>query len=123
MVSATRWALASRRGVRRAGRPSVDRLDEQRATAGPGDAIIVPAEVPFEFANNDGDSALRLLHKFGSPGVDAGCSPRFESIYRDLEQGWVDVIGDNEVERVRTNLEAVLLDPATQRLPPIRPPW
>lgn len=36
------------------------RLDGQPATAATGDAIVVPADVPFELAN-ESDEALRLL--------------------------------------------------------------
>lgn len=36
------------------------RLDGEQATAHPGDAIVVPAGIPFEVANDD-DSVLRLL--------------------------------------------------------------
>ena len=35
-------------------------LDGEQATAHPGDAIVVPAGIPFEVANDD-DSVLRLL--------------------------------------------------------------
>ena len=35
------------------------RLDGEQATAHPGDAIVVPAGIPFEVANDD--SVLRLL--------------------------------------------------------------
>ena len=41
-----------------------------------------------------------------------------ESIYRDLERRWAVVVGEDRVERLRTDLEALLLDPATGRLPP-----
>ena len=46
-----------------------------------------------------------------------------ETVYRDLEQRWADVIGVDTVERLRADLETVLLDPATDRLPPVRPLW
>ena len=36
------------------------RLNGEQATAHPGDAIVVPAGIPFEVANDD-DSVLRLL--------------------------------------------------------------
>ena len=41
-----------------------------------------------------------------------------ESIYSDLEQRWAVVVGEDRVERLRTDLEALLWDPATGRLPP-----
>lgn len=46
-----------------------------------------------------------------------------ESIYRDLEQRWADVVGEDRVEQLRTDLEDLLLDPTTGRLPPVRPLW
>ena len=46
-----------------------------------------------------------------------------ESIYRDLEQRWAVAVGEDLVERLRTDLQALLLDPATGRLPPVRPLW
>lgn len=46
-----------------------------------------------------------------------------DSIYRDLEQRWAHVVGEDRVERLRGDLEDLLLDPATGRLPPVRPLW
>jgi hypothetical protein len=40
-----------------------------------------------------------------------------ESIYRDLEQRWADVVGQDRAERLRADLDALLLGPTTQRLP------
>lgn len=46
-----------------------------------------------------------------------------ESIYREREQQWAQVIGADRVELLRSDLESLLLDPATRRLPALRPLW
>ncbi len=46
-----------------------------------------------------------------------------ESIYREMDERWAATLGADRIERVRTDLETVLLDPDTHQLPPIRPLW
>jgi len=54
-----------------------------------------------------------------------GCAflERAERIYADLEAQWAAVIGRDSVERLRTDLTAVLLARHGGALPPIRPTW
>jgi DNA-binding MarR family transcriptional regulator len=46
-----------------------------------------------------------------------------ERIYGDLEARWGEVIGTEEVERLRQGLTAVLTDGGRRELPAIRPTW
>ena len=53
--------------------------------------------------------------EIGSPSV-AIHAGRGRVIYRDLEQRWAVVVGEDRVERLRTDLQALLLDPATGQM-------
>jgi DNA-binding MarR family transcriptional regulator len=46
-----------------------------------------------------------------------------EDIYRELEQEWVDALGADRLEGIRTSLVAVLSQADGGRLPPVRPSW
>ena len=46
-----------------------------------------------------------------------------EDIYRELEARWAAVIGDGELEHLRSLLTRVLTSDGTEQLPPIRPTW
>lgn len=46
-----------------------------------------------------------------------------EDIYGELEAGWADVVGRDDVERVRASLETVLRARHGGELPPVRPTW
>jgi DNA-binding MarR family transcriptional regulator len=46
-----------------------------------------------------------------------------ESIYSELENGWSERIGVNEVERVRRALTRVITRTDDGQLPPVRPTW
>ncbi len=46
-----------------------------------------------------------------------------ETVYGEMEGRWAQEIGRRRVERMRTDLEELLTDPATKRLPPVRPLW
>ena len=46
-----------------------------------------------------------------------------EEIYVDLEARWADVIGTDELERLRHGLTAALTDNGRHELPAIRPAW
>ncbi len=46
-----------------------------------------------------------------------------ERIYRDLEAEWAAVVGEHAVERLRTDLTAVLASANDGQLPPVRPTW
>jgi DNA-binding MarR family transcriptional regulator len=46
-----------------------------------------------------------------------------EEIYDELERGWADVIGANQVERLRRDLTRVLTRLNDGELPPVRPTW
>ena len=45
-----------------------------------------------------------------------------ESIYAELEAGWADIVGRDHVERLRTDLVAVVAAP-DGTLPAVRPSW
>ncbi len=46
-----------------------------------------------------------------------------EAIYEEMEERWAMAIGRKRVERLRADLEGLLTDPTTERLPPVRPLW
>jgi DNA-binding MarR family transcriptional regulator len=46
-----------------------------------------------------------------------------EQIYRDLEAEWAEIVGHDELARVRLDLVRMLSDRETGRLPPVRPTW
>lgn len=46
-----------------------------------------------------------------------------EDIYGELEAGWAEVVGRDDVERMRTALETVLRSRHGGDLPPVRPTW
>jgi DNA-binding MarR family transcriptional regulator len=46
-----------------------------------------------------------------------------ETIYRELEQGWAEVIGADRLEQLRADLTAILTGSGSRVLPPVRPLW
>ncbi|WP_157954240.1 MarR family winged helix-turn-helix transcriptional regulator [Saccharospirillum mangrovi] len=46
-----------------------------------------------------------------------------ETIYRDIEGGWADVLGQDQLEQVRTALTTALRATNDGELPAVRPTW
>jgi DNA-binding MarR family transcriptional regulator len=46
-----------------------------------------------------------------------------EQIYAELEDGWAELIGPSQLDRMRRDLMRILSDPGQDQLPPVRPPW
>lgn len=67
-----------------------------------------------------GDDARRRPIELTSKGHKL--LTKVEEIYAELEAGWADVIGRDSLERLRTDLIAVLTAPDGE-LPPVRPTW
>jgi DNA-binding MarR family transcriptional regulator len=72
--------------------------------------------------------ATRATHPDDARARTVALTPRgvellaaVEEIYRELEAGWVDVLGDGEVEQLRANLDTVLRSAHGGALPTIRP--
>lgn len=86
-------------------------------------AKLVEQMVAAGYLHRSGDATDARLVRVASTSRGRELLAAVEEVYADLEARWGEVIGPQEVERMRERLDTVLRAGNGGRLPAVRPTW